>query len=183
MKEKSTSDDKYRARFNGKRHNIRVQYTNKDAQERLFAFLGRYGNDLNPHECAVDYFAENPEFSEGFRVYATVHVLEDIIKKMVKRRRPDTSQQFPLPIEVAELGGLPLFVPYMSDTGQLRFRAIADAESFHLESWLDMDNKSLRTRSKSNQKVKRVVEFFLPLMKDTTLTVRQTCEMLNKDPN
>lgn len=179
MKEKNPP----RASFNSRHHSVKIQYTNKDAQERLHEFLKKYGNDLNPHECAVDYYAENSEFSEGFHVYASIHVLEDIIKHMVKRRRPEASQQFPLPIEVEELGGLPLFIPYLSDTGQVRFRAVADAEWFHLESWRDMDNKSLRSRSKGNQKVNRVVGFFEPYMKGTKMPVRIVCEMLSKDPN
>lgn len=181
MRERKTTE-KEQAKFTGKRHSVTLQYTNKDAKERLHAFLKKYGNDLNPHECAVDYYAENPDFSVGFQAYANIHVLEDIIKNMMKVRRPEESENFKLPIDVEELGGLPLFVPYISEIGQLRFRAVADAEWFHLESWRSMDNKSLTTASKKNHKVNRVVGFFEPLMKGTKLTVRLTCELLVKDP-
>src|SRR5215510_849185 len=162
----------------GKRHSVGVQYTNKDAQERLYSFLQGQGPDVNAHELAVDFYAENPEFSEGFQVYSVVHVLEDIIKHMLNRVRPEPTTEFQLPLPIIEDGGLPQYIPYHSETGQLRYVAAGEAEWFHLDGWRDADNRAFKRRSERHSRIRRIVAFFEPYMKGNKVTVRHVCESL-----
>lgn len=179
MKEKSAASSPSQPMLNGKRHSVAVQYTNKDAQERLYEFLKKQGPDVNKHELAVDFYAENPEFSEGFRVYSVIHVLEDILQHMLNRSRPEPSTQLILPGLVQELGGLPQYIPYLSDTGQTRNILACEAGWFHLDSWRDIENRAYGRRSSRNKRVNRIVRFFEPYMKGTKLKLRNVCDTLN----
>src|SRR5262245_12369589 len=120
MKEKTATTKPADVVLTGKRNTVPVKYTNKDATERLYKFIERQGPDVNAHEIAVDFFAENKDFSEGFVVYAQIHVFEDIVKNILSRRRPEPSEQLELPLEIQEYGGLPQYVPYLSESGQTR---------------------------------------------------------------
>ncbi len=182
---KATNNNPERPMLNGKRHSVKVQYTNKDAQELLFEFIKRQGPDVSAHEIAVDFFAEHQEFSEGFKVYSQIHVFEDIVKHILNRRRPEPSEQFELPIDIQEYGGLPQYVPYVADNGQLRNIIASEAEWFHLNSWRESENRTFRSRSKRHSNINRIVAFFEPYMKGTKVTVRHICETLKhcKKPN
>lgn len=166
------------AKLSGKRNIVAVPYTAKDAQQRLHAFLREQGPDINIHEVAVDYYAENPEFSEGFQAYSVIHVLEDIIKHIVSRPRVEPSQQLELPLEIIGYGGLPDYIPYTADNGQARLVAAPEAQWFHLNAWRDAVNRAFRTRARRHRNINRIVTFFEPYMKGTGSKVRHVCETL-----
>lgn len=162
----------------GKRNTVAVPYTAKDAQQRLHAFLREQGPDINVHEVAVDYYAENPDFSEGFQAFCVIHVLEDILKHMISHPRLEPTQQLELPLQVMEYGGLPDYIPYVSDTGQPRWIAASEAEWFHLNAWRNAVNRAFRTRARRHRNINRIVTFFEPYMKGTGSKVRHVCATL-----
>lgn len=179
MKDSSASQNQ-QAGSEGRRHKVKFQYTNKDAQQLLFEFLRRQGPDVNAHEVAVDFFAEHQDFSEGFKTYSIIHVLEDILKHMLSRPRTEESTQMKLPGVITEHGGLPQYIPYLSDSGQERRMRASDARWFHIESWRNAEARGFKRRTKRHRDIQAITAFLEPHMKGTELTVSAVCEQLAK---
>jgi len=177
MNERPVANDAPQPILSGKRNHVTLQYTNKDAKERLFRFLEKQGPDVNIHELAVDFYAENQDFSEGFKVYSIIHVLEDILKHILNRSRPEPSEQQSFPFQLAQH---PEYIPYVSDTGQSRSVKFGEAYWIHLDSWREMENRCFRSRSKRNKRVNRMVTFLEPYMKGTGVNVRSVVETLKE---